>query len=126
MRHMFLAGVLVCVSATNAWAKTVKVPKGSIHVNQLHEELLGVFPTWRGTPQPDGTFADPLLGVESTDQEIILTVPDTTQDAAVQAVITAHKPKPKTDKAAEERAKDPSSMTLNERVKRLEILLGAE
>jgi len=123
---MLLVVMILGLGSPAAWAKTLKVAKGSMQVNQLHEELLVRFPAWRGTLQPDGSFTDPLLQVESTDQEIRLTVPDTANEASVQAVIAAHKPKPKIDKAAEERAKDPTSMTLEDRVKRLEILLGAE
>ena len=109
-----------------AWAKTIKVTKGSMQVNQLHEELLAAFPAWRGTAQLDGSFTDPLLQVESTDTEIRLTVPDTIPDASVQAVIQAHKPRPKRDKVAEEKAKDPSTLTLEDRMKRLEIMLKAD
>ena len=123
----FIMALLVIGSWTTAvWAKTIKVPKGAIEVNQLHEELLVAFPTWRGTPQPDGTLANPLLQVESTDQEVLLTVPETTADASVQAVLKAHKPQPKRDKAAEEKAKKPSSLTLEERVKRIEVVLGID
>jgi hypothetical protein len=125
MRIFFLL-IVLGLGSPAAWAKSIKVPKGAIQVNQLHEELLNTFPAWRGISQTAGGFTDPLLRVESTDNEITLTMPDATQDAAVQAVIDAHKPNPKKDKAAEERIKKPSTLTLEERVKRLEILLGAE
>ena len=124
--RILLAVLLVGMASPCAWAKTLKVAKGPIEVNQLHEELLSAFPAWRGTPQADGTLVNPLLQVESTEQEIRLTVPDTTPEAAVQAVVAAHKPTPKKDKAAEEKAKDPSSLTLEERVKRIEVILGIE
>ena len=126
MRQLLLLVMLMGLALPGAWAKTLTIPKGSIQVNQLHEELLSAFPAWRGTPQADGTLVNPLLQVESTEQEIRLTVPDTTPEAAVQAVVAAHKPTPKRDKAAEEKAKQPSSLTLEERVKRIEVILGIE
>jgi len=86
--------LIICSWATVAWAKTVKVSKGSKNANQLHDELLARFPEWRGTQKPDGTFVNPLLRVEHTDQEITLTVPDDAPDGQLQAVINAHVPKP--------------------------------
>lgn len=124
--RILLMVIVLGLSSPAAWAKTLKIPKGTIQVNQLHDELLAAFPAWRGTSQPDGGFADPLLRVESTEQDIRLTIPDTTPDALVQAVINAHKPQSKRDKAAEAKAKDPSTLTVEERVKRLEILLKAD
>ena len=121
-----LVVLLLCAGSPAAWAKMLTIPKGAIQVHQLHAELLSAFSAWRGTPQADGTLVDPLLQVESTEQEIRLTVADTTPEAAVQAVVAAHKPTPKQDKAAEEKAKDPSSLTLEERVKRIEVILGIE
>ena len=104
MRWMMLVSLLVWPSPV--WAKTLRVPKGTIQVNQLHDELLTRFPEWRGTRQPDGTYADPLLGVEHTAQEITLRVPEDTPEASVQAVITAHAPKPPKDvKALKKSAK---------------------
>ena len=89
--------MLVWSWTTAAWAKTVKIPKGTSDVNQLHDELLAQFPAWRGTPQPDGSFKNPLLRVEHTDQEIRLSVPDETDEGAIQAVVKTHRPKPRKD-----------------------------
>ena len=100
MRTTLLVLLLLCLGSTAAWAKTIKIPKGTVSVSQLHDELLTKFPAWRGTPQPNGSFRDPLLRVEHTDQEIRLTVPEDTDAAAVQAVVTAHKPKPPKDSKA--------------------------
>ncbi|MBI3319833.1 MAG: hypothetical protein HYZ89_04525 [Candidatus Omnitrophica bacterium] len=110
MRTLLVLMVL-CAWSTSAWAKTMTVPKGTTNVNQLHDELLARFPAWRGTPQPDGTFTDPLLRVEHTDQEIRLMVPDTADETAVQRVVTDHVPKPPKDlkalrKSAKKKLKD--------------------
>jgi len=98
---------LVLSSWTSAaWAKTLKVPKGTTNVNQLHDELLNQFPAWRGAQQPDGTFINPLLRVEHTDQEIRLSLPDDTDERVIQAVVKAHRPKPAKDvKALKQSAK---------------------
>ena len=109
--RVLLAVLLGCVWTPVVWAKTLTVAKGTMHVNQLHDELLTRFPVWRGTQQPDGSFLDPLLRVEHTTQEIRLSVPDTADEAAVQAVITAHVPKPPKDvkalrKSAKKKLKD--------------------
>jgi hypothetical protein len=103
--------MLLCSWSTAAWAKTVKVPKGTIDVNQLHDELLQRFPAWKGTSQADGTFTNPLLQVESTDEEIRLTLPDSADEAAMHAVIDAHAPKARKDakalrKSAKKKLKD--------------------
>lgn len=107
----FLVFVIVCSWLTPAWAKTVKIPKDAANVNQLHDELLNQFPAWRGTQLPDGTFTNPLLGVESTDEEIQLTLPDNADETAVQAVTNAHTPKARKDvkalrKSARKKLKD--------------------
>ena len=96
MRALVLLMVF-CVGTSVAWAKTITVPKRSMDVNQLHDELLQRFPQWRGTPQADGGFRNPLLQVESTDEEIRLTLPDDADEGAVQAAINAHTPKPRKD-----------------------------
>ena len=111
MRTTLLVLLLLCPWSTAAWAKTIKVPKGMVSVSQLHDELLTKFPAWRGTPQPNGTFVNPLLRVEHTDQEIRLTVPEDTDETAVQAVVKTHKPKPPKDtkalrKSAKKKLKD--------------------
>ena len=109
--RMLLVLVLSCLWAGEASAKVLKIPKRSIDANQLHDELLVKFPVWRGTQLPDGTFTDPPLRVEHTDQEIRLTLPDEADKAAVQAVIAAHTPKPRKDvralrKSAKRKLKD--------------------
>ncbi len=104
--RILLALMLVLMVAPAAWAKTIHLPKGTINVNQLHDELLAKFPAWRGTQQSDGSFTDPLLRVEYTDQEIRLTGPEDADEAAVQAVVKTHKPKPPKDlKAIHQSAK---------------------
>lgn len=98
--------MLVVMVVPAAWAKTITIPKGPISVSQLHDELLQQFPRWKGTQQADGSFINPLLRVEHTDQEIRLTTPDETDETAVQAVVKAHKPKPPKDvKALRQSAK---------------------
>ncbi len=98
MRILFIIALGVMLSWTPAaWAKTIKLPKGSTNVGQLHDELLARFPQWQGTPQTNGSFADPLLRVEHTDQEIRLSVPDDADEAAIQSVVKAHQPKPQKD-----------------------------
>ena len=109
--RVVLIVLLGCIWMPVAWAKTMAVPKGTINVNQLHDELLARFPVWQGTQQPDGTFTDSLLRVEHTDREIRLTVPEDADEAAVQAVIRAHTPKPPKDakalkKSAKKKLKD--------------------
>ena len=105
------------------WAKEIKIPKGSINVNQLHNELLDRFPGWRGMPQADGAFLHPLLGVEHTAEEILLTVPDDANEAAIQSVVAAHTPQLP---VAAKNAQQSSDITLEERVSRLERLVGQE
>ena len=115
--------ILVCAWATPAWAKTMKIPKGTINVSQLQEELLVRFPQWRGAPQPDGSFSDPLLRLEYNEQEIRLDIPDQADDAAVQAVVRAHVPGPRKAKG---RAKSSSTTTMQERMDRVEQTLGLD
>lgn len=121
-----VSGSQRCVAAlaSRRWAKTIAVPKGAIHVNQLHEALLERFPAWRGTEQPDGSFADPLLHVEHDDEEIILTVPDDADEAVVHAAVASHLPRPQAQAPAGRGAETPSSLGMEERVKRLEERLG--
>ncbi|MBI3615561.1 MAG: hypothetical protein HY211_03475, partial [Candidatus Omnitrophica bacterium] len=90
-----LLGVLsLWMTATpGAYAKTLKFSRGGAHVDQLHDELLSAFPAWKGTQQPDGSYERPLLSVESTPAEILLTVPDEAPEAAVRQVVAAHVPK---------------------------------
>jgi len=80
--------------AVPAEGKTLPVRKENVNVNQLHDELLAAFPEWRGTPQPDGSFKDPLLKVESSSEEIFLTIPEEAGEASVQQVVAAHLPAP--------------------------------
>lgn len=122
MRHVLVV-MLVCALATPAWAKTVKISKGTINATQLHEELLARFPQWRGTPQPDGSLADPLLQLGYNKQEIILMIPDDADEAAIHAVVAAHIPKAK---KAKKRANRQATMTLEERVSEIETQLGME
>ncbi len=111
---------LVWAWTSIAWAKTVKIPKGSIEVNQLHDELLARFQEWRGTKQADGTYVKPLLRVEHTDQEIRLAVPDDADEAAVQAVVAAHTPRPRRTAAGS--APNGSETAIRELEKRIEQL----
>ena len=97
MRTTLLVLLLLCPWSTSAWAKTIKIPKGTVSVNQLHDELLTKVPAWRGTPQPNGTFVNPLLQVEFSNDDVTLTVPDQTDEAVVQAMVKTHKPKPPKD-----------------------------
>lgn len=73
------------------------VPIGQLSVNQLHDELLQRFPSWRGVQKPDGSYTDPRVQVEQTATEIVLTMPDGTNESAVRAVIDAHVPRPPKD-----------------------------
>jgi len=109
--RILLVLILSCLWVGEASAKVLKIPKGSMDVNQLHDELLAKFPAWRGTQLPDGTFTDPPLRVEYTDQEIMLMVPDNADETAMQAVIKAHTPKARKDvkalrKSAKKKLKD--------------------
>lgn len=124
--RILVIGLMCCLWSVPVAAKTIKVANGSVDVNQLHEELLDRFPAWHGTRQPDGSYADPLLHVEYTDEEIELTVPDGANEAAIQAVVAAHVPQPDVDEDAALRAQDPSTMSLEERVTRLEALLDLD
>ena len=76
------------------------VPIGQLSVNQLHDELLQRFPSWRGVQKPDGSYTDPRVQVEQTATEIVLTMPDDTNETAVRAVLAAHVPRPPTDRQA--------------------------
>lgn len=112
-----MAGVLMaCAWSSEAWAKTVTVPKARIRIAQLHEELLSRFPQWRGQPQTDGSFSNPPLRVEHDDQQIMLTVPEEADERAIRAVVDAHVPQ------ADQRATAAvaSSAALEERVRQIE------
>lgn len=117
--------MICCLWMTVAWAKTVKIPTGSIDPNQLHEELLAARPEWRGTERPDGTFTNPLLRVEFTDEEITLTIPDEADEAVVWSVVRSHVPGRRADKAAG-RVPPPSPLALEARVRQLEAALGLQ
>ena len=121
LRLLVLSALLLGVSPS-AWAKTLRVPKGSKDPGQLHEELLARFPQWRGEPKPDGAFTNPRLRVEYTDQEVRLEMPDEADGAAVQAVIAAHVPRQRKANAAKKSA----TMTMQERMDRVEQALGLE
>ena len=62
----------------------------------LHEELLEIFPAWRGTlvdlPEPVGGqgYVDPLLRLETVGNRIVLDVPEGADVQAVTAVVNAH------------------------------------
>jgi hypothetical protein len=110
-----------------AEAKTLSVPKTGKNENRLHQELLTTFPAWGPVIRPDGTKEDPgLLRVESTDTEIRLTVPDEADERAIQSVIKSHMPKPKKPKQPPQPLADPASLSLEERVRQLEAVLGIE
>ncbi len=66
-------------------------------MDQLHDELLSAFPAWKGTRQPDGSYEGPLLSVESTPAEILLTVPEEASESAVRQRVAAHVPKKRLD-----------------------------
>lgn len=117
--RILLVALLLASWPSPAWAKTIKISKGSINVNQLHDELLAQFPTWKGTPRPQGGYANPLLYVEHTDQEIRLAVPDDADEAAVQAVVAAHVPRSRVNHP-------PAPTTVEERLKRLEAAMGLD
>ena len=124
MRGLLVA-VIICAWLTPAWAKPVKIPKGSIDPNQLHEELLAARPDWRGTEQPDGTFTDPRLRVEFTDEEITLTIPDEADEASVRSVVASHVPGRRANTAGGG-ARAPQPLTLEERVRQLEAALSPQ
>lgn len=84
--RVLLTMILACSWASVAWAKTLRIPRGTIRANRLHDKLLVRVPEWRGSLQPDGTFDNPPLRVEHTDLEIILTFPDDADEAGVRAV----------------------------------------
>lgn len=123
--RILLALVIACSWMAPAWAKTLKIPKRSINATQLHDDLLDRFPEWRGREQPNGTFTDPLLRVEFTDEEITLTIPDEADEAIVQSVVASHVPGRRADKAAG-RVPPPSPLALEERVRQLEAALGLQ
>ena len=109
--------------AQAAWAKTLRIPKGSMEAAQLQNEFLVRFPEWRGTQRPDGIFVNPLLRVEYTDQEIRLDVPDNADEAAVQAIIAAHVPG---KRRAKDDGREAATMTMQERVADIEARLGID
>jgi len=115
--------MICCLWMTVAWAKTVKIPKGSIDPNQLHDELLARFPAWHGTQRPDGIFINPSLRIEYTDQEIRLDVPDNADEAAIQAIIAAHIPG---KRRAKDDGREAATMTMQERVADIEARLGID
>lgn len=84
--------VFLLALASSAEGKTLKFNKGNANVNQLHDELLGASPSWRGTEQPDGSFKDPLLRVEDSESEILITVPDEVADGVITQAVTSHVP----------------------------------
>lgn len=108
--------------APAAWAKTLRLPKGSIEADQLQDELVARFPAWRGTQRPDGVFINPSLRVEYTDQEIRLDVPDDADEAAIQAIVAAHMPRPRNPA----RGGDAETAMLEERVSEIETRLGID
>ena len=92
MRYALLFCLLAMCHVASA--QELQVSRGSMNVNQLHQELLSAFPSWRGASLPDGSFENPLLSVESTAQEVRLSFPDGTDVQQVHAVIQAHQPIP--------------------------------
>jgi hypothetical protein len=65
-------------------------------LSALHDQLLAALPGLRGEAAP----GEPLLRVEGRDDDLWLTVPDETDDAAVAAVVAAHVPTPLPDERA--------------------------
>jgi hypothetical protein len=58
-------------------------------INKLHDELLAAIAALRGPQQPDGSRLA-VMTVESSGDDIWLTVPDDADETAIQAVIDAH------------------------------------
>lgn len=118
--------------APAAWAKTLRLPKGSIEADQLRDELVVRFPAWRGTQRPDGVFINPSLRVEYTDQEIRLDVPDDADEATIQAIVAAHVPRPRNParagdgKEARVVLRTAETAMLEERVSEIETRLGID
>lgn len=123
---MWLIGVLLWCWCLPCEAKTITVPKTGKNENQLHEELLAAFPQWAPLAQPDGFKVDPgLLRVESTATEVRLTVPDDADEAAVQAVVAAHTPRPRRAAAgAAPNGSDAAIRELEQRIEQLESRLN--
>lgn len=117
MRALIWVVIASGIGSTTAWAKSKDVPRGTIEVGQLHEELLARFPQWQGTKRADGKFTNPTLQVESNGSKVLLTLPEDADEAAVQAVIAAHTPTP---------SKRKTPTTLEDRVARVEQILGIE
>ena len=121
--RIVLMMVISCAWAGEAWAKTIHIPRSAMDPEQLQEELLVRFPQWHGVPKPDGSFTNPRLRVDYTDQEIQLEVPDDADGAAVQAVVRAHVPGARKAKG---RPKQSATMTMQERMDRVEQALGLD
>ena len=67
------------------------------NLSLLHDELLAAIPALRPVPNgqgridSDGNIAlEAVMGVEGTDNELWLTVPDTADEAAISTVVQAH------------------------------------
>ena len=100
-------------------------------VPALHEELLRAFPAWRGT-FVHGHWQSPRLAVQWTATHLHLDVPDDADVAAVEAVLAAHDSTVVTPQAQRHRAaqtarqQDPTTLSLVERVARLEQIFLVE
>jgi hypothetical protein len=61
------------------------------HLSKIHDELLAAFPEWIETTHGERRALHSLCGDGET---LTLSVPDATDDVAVQAVVDAHDPTP--------------------------------
>lgn len=104
------------------------VPTGALQVNQLHQEILAAFPALKGARQSDGTYLDPRLAVRFTETQLTLDYdPRLVTESDLLAVLAAHTPGPSaSDRQRREHAKKPSTLSLPERVARVEIVLGLD
>lgn len=91
-------------------ARFVK-PKGSINPNVLMDELIAADPALKG-----------VLRVEHTPTQVIVELPDTYTEAALDAKIAVHTPN-RPDPIENELKKDPKNLTDKERLDRIEKIL---
>lgn len=75
---------------------------GSYHLGKLHQELLAIFPDWRGVLGVDGRYHEPklIVGGDVPDPDsniatnLILDVPDNADQSAIEQILAAHDPTP--------------------------------
>lgn len=90
MRIILLSLMLLITSPL--YADQIRIPRGSINVNQLHDDILEAQPVLRG---------DTRLYVQSTEGEIIIDYPDTVTELQLRNVISSYTSKESKEKKRE-------------------------